>query len=319
MYGIIYKITNLVNNKVYIGQTRQKLKRRFKQHINKANANIYHNKFHNAIRKYGKDNFSIEQIDEGNSQEELSQKEIYWIKHYNSMNEGYNSTSGGEESKAYTEEVKKHISEGLKNSTKFKEFNERRTISKYHCFELNETLTYKEFCEKYPEYNFADTGIIACCEKKYTTSANMHWCYEKDIDTYTPREDKSNKTPVYCVELNRIFNTIAEAEKEFNCRTAIQKVCAGIKHTAKGYHWCYLKDKDTFTIPINKKLSKVYCLEENKTYTNGAKLAEEIGVEKSSVYRVCTKNKNSGSFKYTCKNFHYCWDEDKELLLKSLQ
>ena len=48
--------------------------------------------FARAIRKYGKDNFIIEEIDSAFSQEELNQKEQYWIQYYNSIKEGYNET-----------------------------------------------------------------------------------------------------------------------------------------------------------------------------------------------------------------------------------
>ena len=54
--GKIYKITNLVNSKIYIGQTIRSLKERFRQHIYKQGCTY----LHNAILKYGKENFKIE-------------------------------------------------------------------------------------------------------------------------------------------------------------------------------------------------------------------------------------------------------------------
>lgn len=48
-------------------------------------------KFYRAVRKYGKENFIIEQIDSATTQEELDEKEIYWIKKYDAINNGYNS------------------------------------------------------------------------------------------------------------------------------------------------------------------------------------------------------------------------------------
>lgn len=58
--GKIYRITNLVNNKIYIGQTIRDLKVRFKQHCYKKGCTY----LHNAILKYGKENFKIELIEE---------------------------------------------------------------------------------------------------------------------------------------------------------------------------------------------------------------------------------------------------------------
>ena len=88
----IYKITNIQNNKIYIGQTIRPVKDRFHRHINDALNNNLDTHFARAIRKYGKDNFIIETIDEATNQIELNQKEQYWIQHYNSVQNGYNET-----------------------------------------------------------------------------------------------------------------------------------------------------------------------------------------------------------------------------------
>ena len=78
MFGIIYKISNSINDKVYIGQTVRTIKKRFACHIGSALKNEFpDNYFHRAIRKYGKDCFKIEQIDEADSKEELNEKEKY--------------------------------------------------------------------------------------------------------------------------------------------------------------------------------------------------------------------------------------------------
>ena len=62
MYGIIYKATNLINNKVYIGQTIRRLEERIYYHYYRAEheLEIIHTHFINAIRKYGKENFQWE-------------------------------------------------------------------------------------------------------------------------------------------------------------------------------------------------------------------------------------------------------------------
>lgn len=88
----IYKITNIQNNKVYIGQTIRPVEQRLHRHINDALNNILDTHFARAIRKYGKENFIIETIDTANSQEELNRKEQYWIRFYDSVNKGYNET-----------------------------------------------------------------------------------------------------------------------------------------------------------------------------------------------------------------------------------
>ena len=88
----IYKISNNKNNKVYIGQTIRPIEDRFQRHMNDATNNILDTHFARAIRKYGKENFWIEEIDRANNQEELNLKEQYWIRFYDSVNTGYNET-----------------------------------------------------------------------------------------------------------------------------------------------------------------------------------------------------------------------------------
>lgn len=93
---IIYKITNIINNKCYIGQTTQKDPyRRISRHFTDALHNKLDTKFCRAIRKYGKENFYYDFIDTATTKEELNQKEKYWISYYNSIDKGYNMVEGG--------------------------------------------------------------------------------------------------------------------------------------------------------------------------------------------------------------------------------
>ena len=117
----IYKITNIQNNKVYIGQTIRPIKDRFHRHINDAMNNILDTHFARAIRKYGKDNFIIEQIDTAETQDELNKKEQYWIQYYNSVIDGYNETDaitkcGGNTYQSKTEQEMEVIKEKIRQT-----------------------------------------------------------------------------------------------------------------------------------------------------------------------------------------------------------
>ena len=94
--GYIYKITNQVNGKVYIGQTNlPSVQNRFDAHVKKANRHV--NRYlYDAMNHYGIDNFSIEEL-EHCDKDELDSREIYWISYYQSNNKefGYNMTYGG--------------------------------------------------------------------------------------------------------------------------------------------------------------------------------------------------------------------------------
>lgn len=103
---IIYKIVNKLNGKIYIGQTIQPLLKRWNEHCVKSNGCRF---LKNAIQLYGKENFTIEQIDTAETMEELNQKEIYWIDLYNSTNKliGYNLDKGGKRNFPTKSEIEK--------------------------------------------------------------------------------------------------------------------------------------------------------------------------------------------------------------------
>lgn len=88
---IIYKRTNLINNMIYIGLTSQEPEKRW------HTEDISNQEIGKAVREFGKENFKNEIIDEAETEEEIKEKERYWIKYYDSNNKlkGYNRTKGG--------------------------------------------------------------------------------------------------------------------------------------------------------------------------------------------------------------------------------
>ena len=95
--GSIYIIKNKCNDKVYIGQTMQEVKERFKQHLKPSTTKQRGSyKIYNAMNKYGKENFYCEVLEEGIDIDTLDIKEIEYISKYDSFNNGYNSTNGGD-------------------------------------------------------------------------------------------------------------------------------------------------------------------------------------------------------------------------------
>lgn len=92
--GCIYKITNLVNGKVYIGKTIYDCEKRFKQHLKEAKKQT-HRKLYDAINKYGQENFIVETLIETDNSK-LDELEQYYIRQYDSFRTGYNMTIGGD-------------------------------------------------------------------------------------------------------------------------------------------------------------------------------------------------------------------------------
>lgn len=94
--GYIYKITNDINNKVYIGKTTASIEERWRWHLCAHNVKTRRtrSKLYDAMKKYGKDKFHIEAIEEC-SNKDLDARECYWIEKYDTLRNGYNLTLGG--------------------------------------------------------------------------------------------------------------------------------------------------------------------------------------------------------------------------------
>lgn len=99
--GYIYKIICLTTGKLYIGQTLRTIEKRWKRHIRDAKKGSEH-KFHRAIRKYGEENFTVEELlavsapTKKELKAQLDSLEIEYISRFNTREKGYNSTDGGE-------------------------------------------------------------------------------------------------------------------------------------------------------------------------------------------------------------------------------
>ena len=102
---IIYKITNKVNGKAYVGLTKRGLDKRWRAHCSLANCNLTCAKrphFHRAIVKYGVNVWKTEILIEGiTTAEEAARKEIEMISKYDTYANGYNSTKGGDGTTGY--------------------------------------------------------------------------------------------------------------------------------------------------------------------------------------------------------------------------
>ena len=92
---IVYKITNKINDKIYIGKTIKSLDERFKEHCKLSKINC-RSPFHKAIKKYGKENFICEIIFNWLNDQELNEMEKYFICNYSKQNNLYNISIGGD-------------------------------------------------------------------------------------------------------------------------------------------------------------------------------------------------------------------------------
>ena len=170
--GYIYKITNDINNKVYIGQTMVTITDRWHGHMSSVlNEKRYQSALYNAMRKYGRQKFHIKEISSFTkaTKEELIDilniEEQKYIKQYQSLTtqNGYNLEKGGNNKKV-----------------------PGRKVSKYD-LELNYICSY-ESCEEAGRQNNIDgCTIYCCCKHDYYTAGGYIWSFddEKPIRPYS--------------------------------------------------------------------------------------------------------------------------------------
>ena len=123
--GFIYKITNLINGKIYFGLTKCSIKKRWNEHKCVSRNDDAYRHLYSSMKKYGTDNFKIEKVKTCHSDKQLYASEIYFIKLHNTTNSdiGYNKSTGGEASNKgfkHSDETKIKLSRPCSDKTKEK-------------------------------------------------------------------------------------------------------------------------------------------------------------------------------------------------------
>ena len=193
---IVYKLTNSVNGKAYVGQTTRSMKERWCNHCSSSKLK-HRSALKAAIDKYGKNSFSIEIIDTASSLNELNEKEIKWIKELNTISpNGYNLDGGGNNKNVHPATRKKlslaqngnrykmskigckNISEG-KKGIKFTDehkkslSNARSDKKKVRCVETNEV--FNSFHEAARILNLPLSNIARCANGERKTCHGLHF------------------------------------------------------------------------------------------------------------------------------------------------
>ncbi len=201
--GYIYKITNKIDNKIYIGQTTQDLEVRWKGHL-KKNSNCRYLK--SAFNKHGLDNFKFELVCI-TFDENLDAIETEYIKKFNSLvPNGYNLREGGNSSK-HNEETKKKISASMKGRTDI--VHAKPQLGKPHTEETKQKLR---------EFNTGKKHTLESLKKMSKTVLQLD-IEDKIINKYYSAREAGRVTGI-------------SSSSIINC-------CNGKKEMAKGFKWKY--------------------------------------------------------------------------------
>lgn len=316
----IYKIENLINHKVYIGQSKD-IKSRFNQH--KSGETNKHLK--RAFEKYGIENFSFEIIKETYDR---NYWEIFLIQIYHATDDnfGYNIECGGTYgSPIRTEEEKENYRESKREYYRNLPDSEKKRLAKEHSEKLRKRIQEKGATEAEKQHYANQKGKRPSCGN---TNNNKSHTYEKILNLShkgkdngmfgkhrteeekkhlselhkgkkgTPHtEEHKNKMKgganpsamkIQCVETKEIFNTCKEAFEKYNIGNKYKNDASLIgvldKPTRmwRGYHWIRLT-----------KRKRILCVETNKVYKSFSEAEKDTKIPKNTINQCCLGDRKS--------------------------
>lgn len=259
IYGVIYKITNTVNGKSYIGQTSNKkgfngrysysgngIERVFKYYEYRKNNGLrFNDKLYKPMIKYGIDKFEVDvALDYAYSREELNLKEIFYINKFNSIDNGYNLKDGGDCGK-HSQESKNKMSINHADFSYGKSSKAKKVIC------LNTLQVFDSVRRASVFYNCDTSEIVKCCKNKakYCGLYNgepLRWMYYEDFltnrkivnvkmkDDYVNFSGKNhpNSKKILCVTTGKVFYGRAEAAKYYDIKSDshISACCRGTRN-----------------------------------------------------------------------------------------
>lgn len=318
----IYKITNVVNNKVYIGQSKD-INKRWYSHRSELNGNKHNNEhLQNSWNKYGCDSFKFE-IVELCEQSELNNKEIYWIDYYDSSNPdlGYNLTKGGDGTlgRVVTEEEKmkiylSHNSEEIVQLTIDGKFVNRWRSAAYASRALN-----------------IPTGGIRGCVKhdaSYYTCHNYIWVLASEYDNglFDYESYKHEHLDYYLRPISK-YDLYGNKIAEWDCQAKIKesdnvmkRLKSILNHTtrqADGYIYAYSDDIDFMTedylrdcrIKSYRYKVKQFDLDYNYIRTYTIEEIENLPFRTKTILKCCS-NRYANTKGGIYRAFGYIWEYD---------
>ena len=270
--GVIYLITNTCNKKKYVGQTRDDPNIRWKRHLWGGDNDDY--PLYRAMRKYGKENFTFEIIEEIDNSF-LDEREKYWIKKNNTyVPNGYNCTLGGAGNLKYNEEeILNYYFSNRDNASKTARFFGAHPVTILNILRRNNikpSFTYDHFKKpviqldlngnfvkryEYSKIASEETGILrdsilnSALSNGTSVGEGFLWIYEEKYDSNKKYGYKNpDWKPVRCIETGQDFKSITEAclwlkDNDSSIKGQVKGMNSNINRAIKnnikayGYHW----------------------------------------------------------------------------------
>ena len=286
MAWCIYKHTNKINGKVYIGQTCNDTDPNKRWQNGKGYSPLY--PFGKAIDKYGWHNFVHEVIEENiPTVEEANEREIYWISYYHSYVKdpncnGYNATLGGDN--------REHLGNPVYqlDAETFFIIRKWNTI-----FSASSAL------------NIDHRSIQRVCIGEYLHAGGYCWCFVKDYSENWQIRIDNDKQAVICLETKQVYESVNEASRETGiCNSSISRCCRYQQSKAGGFSWQYKFHDDPnhiVTSRLTNACRTIWCFEDKIRFESAAEAARYYNLDPSGIIKCCRgKLKSSGG-----KHFYY--------------
>lgn len=260
--GVIYKIENKVNGKVYIGQTKVCFYHRKRAHLYELRSETKRNiKLQSAWNKYGEKNFIFSIIGEFPFSL-LDKKEIYYIAKYDSFRNGYNMTVGGNQvmhDREHTIDAKRKMKFTAKNNWSKEEYrlsmmqrpvykgSKAPRSTKVIC--INDQKVFGSMVEAGEYYGIGMERVSSVCTgaSEYAgleeTGRKLQFDYYEEGKVYKLKNVNhvNEKRKVRCITTGEVFDSITDAGNKTGApKASISHVCKGKRKRAGGLEWEYV-------------------------------------------------------------------------------
>lgn len=216
MNGYIYKITNDINGKMYIGLCTSTIQERFQRHCQDRKKDSHKERpLYRAMNKYGTEHFHIEVIEEC-PMDNLGEREQYWISYYNTYAEGYNATLGGEGKPLYDHQ----------------KIYEKLLKCPYPCLVAKEFGCSVDIVRKIAKVNNIQLKNIGAETMKNRTQKAV-LAFDKKTNEFVKEFESTASAAQWCFE-NGYSSTLTSG-----VRSHIAEVANGKRKTAFGFVWRY--------------------------------------------------------------------------------